>query len=202
MTLSAGFGSELKLSFSGSALIELNTTGVDKAPLNPADPAIKPGFKMVITAEVSFANFVSANGTVSVTYTNGTFELFFDVAVKLGPITVQASGFAGIYGGAQEANKGLVLRLNVSIDVELFDGIITVQAAGEFQLNTTVDRPRRGRCPDRGELAARQAQRQARAAEGDQPQRRVPAPGRRHGDGLQPDVAGRRLQHEHHARPW
>ena len=65
VTMGAGFGSELKLSFSGSALIELNTTGVDKAPLNPADPAIKPGFKMVITAEVSFANFASATGSVS-----------------------------------------------------------------------------------------------------------------------------------------
>ena len=135
LTLDAGFGSDLKLSFNGSGLLELNTSDIDKVGLSGA--VIKPGFKFLITAEVSFANFVTANGTVSVTYTSGTFELFFDVAVKLGPITVQASGFAGIYAGAQEANKGMVLRLNVSIDVELFDGILTVQAAGEFQLNTT-----------------------------------------------------------------
>ena len=57
--------------------------------------------------------------------------------MNLGPITVQATGAAGIY---TDANPGLVLRLGVSLDVNLFE-IIKINASGELRLNTTnVDR--------------------------------------------------------------
>ncbi|HET6548786.1 MAG TPA: calcium-binding protein, partial [Solirubrobacter sp.] len=135
LDLNGGFGGDLGLQFSGSALFSLNTTGKDKQPLIGNDP-IEPGFKLLITGSVTFAGFASASGTISVTYTSGAFELFFDVNVTLGPITVKATGFAGVYGGEDEANPGIVLRLDVSLDASVFD-IIKIEAAGEFRLNTT-----------------------------------------------------------------
>ena len=56
--------------------------------------------------------------------------------LHLGPIDVAASGFAGIYAGATEAHKGIVLRLAVSIDVNVLE-IIKISASGELRLNTT-----------------------------------------------------------------
>jgi len=53
--------------------------------------------------------------------------------VHLGPIDVAASGFAGIYN---DANPGIVLRLAVSLDVNVLE-IIKINASGELRLNTT-----------------------------------------------------------------
>ena len=53
------------------------------------------------------------------------------------PVTVQATGAAGIYA---DAHPGLTLRLGVTVDLNVFE-IIKVHASGELRLNTTsVDR--------------------------------------------------------------
>ena len=83
---------------------------------------------------------------IEISINQDKFELYFDVAIALGPITVEATGFAGVYA------DGLVLCLAVSLDVNLLE-IIKIKAGGELRLNTT-QRPRRSRAASRSTPAS------------------------------------------------
>ena len=188
LTLGGGFGGGLGLTFSGSALLELNTTDVNKTALS--GQVIPPGFKLLITGSVTFANFATANGTVSVSYTAGQFELFFDVRVGLGPITVQATGFAGVY---TDANPGVVLLLDVSIDASIFD-ILKLEAAGKFRLNTTMASRQAGGVTIAARSLTVALTGKLKILEVISLDATLPAPGRRQRDGVQPDDRDRRLE--------
>ena len=132
-SLNGDFGNSLGLDFNVTALVQLNTSGSTK---NVLGTDIAPGFLLSMHGDVEFLGFASASGDVTLRISAGTFELSFDVQVHLGPIDVAASGFAGIYAGATEAHKGIVLRLAVSLNVNVLD-IIKINASGELRLNTT-----------------------------------------------------------------
>ena len=132
-SLNAGFGDALGLSFDVSGVVELNTTNVAKLV---GSNTIQPGFFLAMHGSITFLGFASASGDITLRISNGTFELSFNVTLHLGPINVAAVGFAGIYGAASEPHKAIVLRLAVSIDVNVLD-IIKINASGELRLNTT-----------------------------------------------------------------
>ena len=99
------------------------------------------GFKLRISGAASFAGLASASGTIEVTLRNNSFELYFDVQMALGPVTVKATGFAGIYApNASGQNGGMVLRLAVSLDLNVLE-IVKIKGSGELRLNTSnIDR--------------------------------------------------------------
>ena len=87
----------------------------------------------MISGSVNFLNLVSASGSITIAILSDRFTIEFDVMLTIGPIALSAYGFAGVYA---DSNPGLVLRLGVSIDVNIFD-VFKIDADGELQLNTT-----------------------------------------------------------------
>ena len=141
-SIGVGFGADLGLSFSVSGHVELNTTSVEKDV--GGGHIVQPGFFLAMHGDVNFLGFATATGDITLRISNGTFELSFNVVMHLGPIDVSASGFAGIYAGPTETHKGIVLRLAVSLDVNVLE-IIKIHASGELRLNTTnIDRNANG----------------------------------------------------------
>ena len=91
--------------------------------------------------EVHFLGFADATGDIDLSVSSTAFVLSFDVTIHLGPIDLAASGFAGLY---DDGHPGIVLKLAVSIDVDVFD-VIKISASGELRLNTTnIDRVAQG----------------------------------------------------------
>ncbi|MEP7335688.1 MAG: hypothetical protein ABI717_07900, partial [Actinomycetota bacterium] len=133
LTLSGGFGGSLGLQFSAGGFVELNTSS---SPKTIGSVSVAPGFRVSVNGEITFLGFASASGQITLSVSADTFELSFDVMMHLGPIDVAASGFAGIYTGGSAANKGIVLRLAVSLNVNVLE-IIKINASGELRLNTT-----------------------------------------------------------------
>ena len=76
---------------------------------------------------------------IEISITRRQFELYFDVSIALGPSRVEATGFAGRLR-AERASNGIVLRLAVSLDVNIIE-IIKIKASGELRLNTHGHRP-------------------------------------------------------------
>jgi len=141
-SLGVDFGHDIGLSFNVSATVQLSTFSAPFTLIN--GHVVQSGFFLALHGDVTFLGFASASGDMMLRITNGTFEMSFNITVHLGPIDVSASGFAGIYGGATEAHKGIVLQLAVSLDVNVLD-IIKIHASGELRLNTTnIDRPANG----------------------------------------------------------
>ena len=130
-TLDANFGNSLGLNFNVSGTVELNTSNRAKTMLD--GHIVQPGFFLALHGDVEFVGFASASGDVMLRINASTFELSFNVQLHLGPIDVAASGFAGIY---TDTHPGIVLRLAVSLDVNVLD-IIKISASGELRLNTT-----------------------------------------------------------------
>ena len=127
-----GFGEDIGIEFRGNAFMQINTSSVART-LPGVDDPIPSGFKISIEGELEFLGLVTANGSVTIALQDSNFTLEFDVEIELGPFTVQASGGAGIYN---DLNPGLVLRLGVQLDVNIFE-IFKIEAGGELQLNTT-----------------------------------------------------------------
>ncbi len=122
----SGFGSAIDLDISGSITFQLNTSNKVKN----VGGLVDPGFRFRIQAAVTFIGFADATGVIEISINQDKFELYFDVAIALGPITVRATGFAGVYA------DGLVLYLDVALDVNLLD-IVKMNASGKLRLNTT-----------------------------------------------------------------
>ena len=134
VALDAGFGAGIGLSFSASALLELNTSSTTQS-FELADQSVidvQSGFLLEIEGSVEFFGFAAADGMVRLVIRQGVFELFFDVDIFLGPITLEASGFAGIY---TEDDPGIALRLALSLDVTIFE-IFKIKASGFLEFNT------------------------------------------------------------------
>ena len=179
-------GSALGIRINGAATIELNTASYTRA-FQGFDPAstssnsgpvyqIASGFLLHVNASVEFLGLATGSGSVDVIVRNGDFEMAFDLTIDVGPFSLQATGGAGIY--ADGAHPGIVLRLAVSLDVNLFE-IIKINASGELQLNTTdIDRAPGGVTIGREVVPAR-ARRRDQAPRGHQAQRVVRDPGRR-----------------------
>ena len=122
----SGFGSAIDLDISGSITFQLNTSNKVKN----VGGLVDPGFRFRIQAAVTFIGFADATGVIEISINQDKFELYFDVAIALGPITVRATGFAGVYA------DGLVLYLDVALDVNLLE-IVKMNASGKLRLNTT-----------------------------------------------------------------
>ena len=122
----SGFGSAIDLDISGSITFQLNTSNKVKN----VGGLVDPGFRFRIQAAVTFIGFADATGVIEISINQDKFELYFDVAIALGPITVRATGFAGVYA------DGLVLYLDVALDVNLLE-IVKMKASGKLRLNTT-----------------------------------------------------------------
>ncbi|MBN1192791.1 MAG: hypothetical protein JXA36_03745, partial [Coriobacteriia bacterium] len=131
------FGESIGLDFNASATLKLNTGSQTVHYVNPIDSTftadLEPGFELTIQGDVTFIGLASASGMVRITIKDRAFELAFEISIELGPLTVQASGFAGIYA---DDNPGFAMRLAVSLDLNLLD-IVKIKAAGELQINTT-----------------------------------------------------------------
>jgi len=131
--ISAGIGDDFAntvgIDFDADFLLELNTGSVTRT-VDGYD--VEPGLLIHIAGSVEFLGFASGSGSVDIIVRNDRFELYFDVDIALGPLAVEADGFAGVYA------DGIALRLAVSVDANVFD-IFTIEAAGEIQVNTTDD---------------------------------------------------------------
>ncbi len=131
LSLNGGFGGSLGLSFSGSAVMSLNTTG---QTVTFGSSQIAPGFDLAISGSVTFAGFATASGAVDVTIQSGVFQLTFNVQFAIGPLDFSANGGAGIYAnGANDTGIALALNVNLSISAAVFD----ISASGTLEINTT-----------------------------------------------------------------
>ena len=83
----AGFGAGIDLDSAARCTFQLNTTGKVK---NARRHAVDPGFRFRIQASVDFLGLASASGVVEISINQNKFELSFDVAINLGPFTVEA----------------------------------------------------------------------------------------------------------------
>ncbi|MDX6411752.1 MAG: large repetitive protein, partial [Gaiellaceae bacterium] len=131
VSLVGNFGGDVGLKFDAHGHVQFNTGTYEKEILGTKIPK---GFLLHVDGSITFLGFATANGVIEIAldqYNN--FTLFFNVSIKLGPFSVKAEGFAGIYGGQY---AGVVLRLAVAIDISIAD-IIKIDAKGELQLNTT-----------------------------------------------------------------
>ena len=149
MTVGASFGQSLGLSFSAGATFAFST---ESAPvtihfLNPDSTTVpgvtvtvQPGFYLQITGEIDFINIINASGSLTISITSSAFTLDFNVDLTLGPLTLTASGFAGVYYDPTNncQHCGLVLQLDVGINFNVFD-IVVIKGNGQIRLNTTGD---------------------------------------------------------------
>lgn len=136
LSLQAGFGGDIGLSFQAGATLELYIGPLNQKILTKADGTqvtVKAGFKLNINGTVTFLGFASASGSVTLTLQRDVFSIEFDVTIALGPISVAAKGGAAIY---TDSSPGLALLLDVSINANMFE-VIKIKAAGKLQLNTT-----------------------------------------------------------------
>ncbi len=137
ITLGSGntFGSSVGLSFNAMATLELNTTGTAQSYIVGGQSlTVQPGFMLAISGSISFGNLASATGSALISITNQQFVISFNITIQLGgALTINASGFAGIYN---DADPGLALELNTSIDATVAS-IINIDASGTLLLNTT-----------------------------------------------------------------
>ena len=123
VSLNAGFGGDIGLSFSAGATLELYIGGLPEKVLTTADGStvtVKQGFKLNINGSVTFLGFAEASGSVTITLQAGVFSIEFDIALNLGPLTVAAKGGAAIY---TDDSPGLALLLDVSIKANIFEVI-------------------------------------------------------------------------------
>ena len=142
LTVGGNFGQSLGLSFSASADFEFST---ESAPVtinfvNHTSKTIQPGFLLSINGEIDFVNIINASGSLTISITASAFTLDFNVDLTLGPLTLTASGFAGVYYDPTNncQHCGLVLQLDVGINFNIFD-IVKITGNGQIRLNTTGD---------------------------------------------------------------
>ncbi|TMC40761.1 MAG: hypothetical protein E6J28_00745, partial [Chloroflexi bacterium] len=135
----SGFGDGIGLTFTACALLTFTTASGTKQIVDPADLtgntklSIPSGFTLAISGEVHILGLISATGSLKIAINSSQFTIAFDVSLSLGPLSVQATGFAGIYF---DDNPGLVLRLAISVNFNVFD-IIKIVGQGEIRMNTT-----------------------------------------------------------------
>ncbi len=135
ISLNPGFGANIGISFSGSATLDLNTSSSAQTyDVGGQNVTVQPGFLFTITGSVNFINLVTATGSATISITNQAFVISFNLSLELGgALQIAASGFAGIYN---DANPGLVLELNASINATIAQ-VIDLDASGTLLLNTT-----------------------------------------------------------------
>ena len=104
--------------------------------VNGDSATIQPGFLLSISGEIDFIGIINASGSLTIAITQSAFTLDFNVDLTLGPITLTASGFAGVYYDTANNDVGLVLQLDVGINFNVFD-IIKITGNGQIRLNTT-----------------------------------------------------------------
>ncbi len=126
------FGQNFGLAFTATFTLELNTTG--SAQTVTTGQTVQPGFLLDINGTVSFTGFASATGDVQVSISNSAFQIYFNVTFDLGPLDVQAAGFAGIYN---DSSPGIAMSLSVSINADILGGIFDITASGQLLVNTT-----------------------------------------------------------------
>jgi hypothetical protein len=129
LQLDLEFGREVGLKFQASALLNLNTTGRVQTL---GSTSVDPGFRLRLDGNVEFLGFAKASGFVDVIISPEGFQLEFAVLFELGGLDLRANGGAAVVVGS---DPGLVLRLHVSIDVDV--AVFLIQAGGTFELNTT-----------------------------------------------------------------
>ena len=181
MSVNGDFGSAIGLSFNATGTVEINT-GTFARAAGVGGPVVQPGFLLHIDGVVTFLGLATASGSIEISITNSAFVLAFDVSINLGPFSLRATGFAGVY---YDAHPGLVLRLAISIDISIAD-IIKITADGELQLNT-IDRAQRvddderrhDERADRRQVVPARPERRREHPRGDQVQHALPDPDRR-----------------------
>ncbi|MDB4600633.1 hypothetical protein OAG97_02815, partial [Akkermansiaceae bacterium] len=133
VSLDVGFGRDIGLGFSVSAVIQLNTTGQDEQ-LGMA--TIPPGFLLALQGSVEFLGIATAQGSVSLFIGPDGFEFLFDVSFNIaGVLTFSAAGGAAVYVNQPAGQNGLALVLNVVVDADVT--IASFEASGLLIVNTT-----------------------------------------------------------------
>ncbi len=131
ISLNAGFGGNLGLSFNATAQISINTSSATQTLDGVQIPS---GFMLAISGDVTFAGFATASGSVTVTINASEFQLTFAVNFAIGPLDFSANGGAGIYNnGANDTGIALELNVNLSINATVF----SINASGLLEINTT-----------------------------------------------------------------
>ena len=138
ISVNADFGEALGLQFTASATINFSTAAATKtiALGDGSKITVNPGFLLSISGTIDFVGIVSASGSAEIAISGTAFTIQFALALTLGPIVLNASGFAGIYNDPSHDDVGLVLQLDVGINFDILD-IVTIKGTGEIRLNTT-----------------------------------------------------------------
>ncbi len=126
VTLQAGFGGGVGLSFSATAHMAINTTGASQTV---GSVTVDPGFLLHIDGTVTFLGFASASGFVDLQVTPTGFQMQFAIHFNLGGLNFDANGGASI----QSDGMALSLQVHATADAAVF----SIDASGTLQLNTS-----------------------------------------------------------------
>ncbi|MCK4829811.1 hypothetical protein KA005_79540, partial [bacterium] len=133
VTLSAGFGSGVGLSFSGnlSALLDVNTTGSIKY-IN--QERVDPGLLLRITGDLTMLG-LSVDGTFAILIQPGVIKLDIDGSISLLGTTLTVDALGIIYTAYK---PGFVLDGSITINGSLFSipNIFDISADFKLQINT------------------------------------------------------------------
>jgi hypothetical protein len=129
-----GFGGPLGLNFSGTATLAFNTASVDKTvTVGTQSYTVASGFKLTLTGGMDFVHLASANGTVVISLSGTSLLMSIDSDITLGPVSVHATGSAGVY---KDASPGIALQVAVNVDFNVLQ-LIKITGNGDLRLNTT-----------------------------------------------------------------
>ena len=121
------FGGSFGLTLSVSAVVEINTTGRAQTFNNTT---IAAGFRLALNGEVTFLNFASAKGSLDITISDGTFLMAASLEFEIGPLVFKVAGSLGIY------SNGLTATLDVTLDLDLLGGLLSLEMSGKLRLDT------------------------------------------------------------------
>jgi len=127
LELELEFGEDFGIVFSGSGLLEFNSTGSVKN-LNGHD--LDPGILVRIDGQLDFLGFVTATGYAEIQIKPDEFRIALGVTFELGPLSVSAEG-VGILN-----SQGIVLKLDVDVSGDI-GSVIVLEASGKLKINTT-----------------------------------------------------------------
>ncbi|CAB5140735.1 diguanylate cyclase/phosphodiesterase (GGDEF & EAL domains) with PAS/PAC sensor(s), partial [Olavius algarvensis associated proteobacterium Delta 3] len=126
ISLFADFGEQIGLEFTKvQGQLELNTT-------SNTWNNIAPGFRVKMSAEVTFVGFATGSGSISIDLRQGQFVLETDLTLDLKAFNVAVKGGGAIY---VDSHPGVALVLGVTLKANIFS-VVEISAGGTLQINT------------------------------------------------------------------
>ena len=129
VSLDASFGSNVGITFSASALLSINTTGVAQTL---GGSTVAAGFRLRVDGSIFITGFTSIatiSGFLDIAISTGSLQVSAGLQIALGPLNFGVSGSLGIF------TNGITLDLAVNFNLNLL-GIFGLELNGRLKLDT------------------------------------------------------------------